>query len=108
MESNGLRTSRIKTEFLKCNFSGLEQESDQEVTIGQDVVAYTTKYKCLGSIIKSNREISEDVTHRIQACWLKWRAAYGLLCDRKFPTRLVEFYRVAIMSILLYGTEVDL
>ena len=29
-----------------------------------------------------------ETLHRIQAGWLKWRAATGVLCDEKFPRRL--------------------
>ena len=44
--------------------------------------------------------------YRIQASWLQWQAATGVLCDRKFPIRLKgKFYRVAIRLALLYGTE---
>ena len=76
------------------------------MTIGEDIVASTKKFKYLGSIIQSNGEIDGDVTHRIQAGWYKWRAATGVLCDRKFPIRLKDkFYRVAIRPALLYGTE---
>ena len=57
-------------------------------------------------MIQSNGEIDGDVTNRIQAGWLKWRAATGVLCDKKFPRRLKgKFYRVAIRPALLYGTE---
>ncbi|XP_057550451.1 uncharacterized protein LOC130828482 [Amaranthus tricolor] len=64
LESKGLRISRTKTEYLRCNFSG--------------------------SVIQSNGEIDEDVTHRVRAGWLKWRAATGVLCDKKFPARLKD------------------
>ena len=70
------------------------------------MVASTDKFKYLRSIIQSNGEIDEDVTHRIQAGWLKWRAATRMLCNRKFPVRLKgKFYIVAIRPALLYGTE---
>ena len=76
------------------------------MTIGGDVVASTKKFKYLVSVIQSNGEIDGDVTHRIQAGWLKWRAATGVLCDRKFSIRLKgKFYRSAIRPALLYGTK---
>ena len=65
-----------------------------------------SKFKYLGSVIQSNVEIDEDVSNRIQAGWLKWRAATGVFIDKKFPSRLKgKFYRVAIRLTLLYGTE---
>ena len=76
------------------------------MTIGGEVVACMSKFKDLGSVIQSNGEIDGDVTNRIQAGWLKWRAATGVLCDKKFPRRLKgKFYRVAIRPALLYGIE---
>ena len=87
LESKGLRISCTKTKYLRCNFSGNEQVDAQDVTIGEDVVASTKKFNYLGSIIQSNGEIDWDVTHRIQAGWLKWRAATGVLPDRKIPIR---------------------
>ena len=66
-------------------------------------VACTTMFKYLGSVIQSNGEIDGDVTHRIQAGWLKWRAATRVFCDKKFPSRLKgKFFRVAISPVLLY------
>ena len=91
---------------MRCNFSGNEQVDAQDVTIGEDVVASTKKFKYLGSVIQSNGEIDGDVTHRIQANWLKWRAATGVLCDKKIPIRLKgKFYRYAIRPALLYKPE---
>ena len=87
LEDKGLFISRKKIEYLRCYFSGTESISEPKVTIGGEVVACTTKFRYLGSMIQSNREIDGDVTNRIQAGWLKWRAATGMLCDRKFPSR---------------------
>ena len=76
------------------------------MTIGEEVIASTNKFKNLGLIIQGNGEIDKDVTHRIQAGWLKWRATTRVLCDRKFLNRLKsKFYRVAISLALLYGTK---
>ena len=106
LEIKGLRISRTKNAYLRCDFCGTLPNAEPEVSIGEDVVTSTTKYRYLGSIFQSNGEIDGDDTHQIQAGWLKWRAATGLLCDRKFPSRLKgKFYRVAIRSVLLYGTE---
>ena len=44
--------------------------------------------------------------HRIQAGWLKWRKASGVICDRKVPKKLKgKFYRTAIRPAMLYGSE---
>ena len=63
-------------------------------------------FKYLGAIIQKDGEIDSDVNHKIQAGWLKWRSATGVLCDRNIPLWLKEkFYRTAIRPALLYGTE---
>jgi len=60
----------------------------------------------LGSIIQKDGEILEDVNHRIQAGWFKWRKATGVICDRKVPDKVKgKFYRTAIRPAMLYGSE---
>ena len=79
-----------KIEYLRCNFSGNEQHDDPKVIIGEDVVASTDKFKYLGSIIQSNREIDGGVTHYVKVGWLKWRTTTRVLCDRKLPISQTE------------------
>lgn len=59
--------------------------------------------KYLGSILQNNGEINE-VTYKIQAGWLKWRKALGVICDCKVATKLNgQFYHTAIhLAIILY------
>ena len=57
LEGKGSRISRTKIEYLRCNFSCNEQHDDPEVTIGENVVASTNKFKYLKSFIQSNGEI---------------------------------------------------
>ncbi|KAL5165629.1 ADP-ribosylation factor 2 [Glycine soja] len=55
---------------------------------------------------KDDGEIEGDVNHRIQAGWMKWRKASGVLCDAKVPIKLKrKFYRTAVRPAILYGTE---
>ena len=62
-----MRISRTKTEYLRCNFSGTKSIGEPEVTIGGEVVACTSKFKYLRSMIQSNGKIDGDVTNHIQA-----------------------------------------
>ncbi|KAL5190712.1 Craniofacial development protein 2 [Glycine soja] len=56
--------------------------------------------------IEDDGEIEGDVNHRIQAGWMKWRKASGVLCDAKVPIKLKgKFYRTAVRPAILYGTE---
>jgi len=60
-------------------------------------------FKYLSSIIQKDGEINRNVNHRIQAGWLKWRSATGVLCDLNILLWLKgKFYRTAIRSALLY------
>jgi hypothetical protein len=38
-------------------------------------------FRYLGSMLQKNRDIDEDVSHRIKSGWLKWRQASDVLCD---------------------------
>jgi len=42
----------------------------------------------LRSIIHQDDEIEEVVINRIKVGWLKWRSAFGVLCDHKLPMKL--------------------
>ena len=76
------------------------------MTIRGEIVACTTKFRYLGSVIQSNGEINGDVTNHIQAGWVKWQVATRVLFDRKFPSRLKgKFYLVAIRPAMLCGTK---
>ena len=44
LEGNGLRISRTKIEFVRCNFSRAESIGEPEVTIGGEVFACTAKF----------------------------------------------------------------
>ena len=72
LEGKGLRISRMKIEYLLCDFSGTSPVGKPKVSIGEIVVKSTTKYKYLGSIIQRDVEIDGDVNHRIHAGWFKW------------------------------------
>ena len=72
LESRGLRISCSDTEYLCCDFSRTSSIGEPKVTIGEEIVAGTTKFKHLRSIILSTGKVDGDVTHRIQAGWLKW------------------------------------
>ncbi|KAH1239114.1 CRS2-associated factor 2, chloroplastic [Glycine max] len=79
LETHGFRLSRSKSEYMECKFNKSRRDDE---------------------------EIEGDVNHRIQAGWMKWRKASGVLCDAKVPIKLKgKFYRTAVRPAILYGTE---
>ena len=88
LEGKGLRISHSKTEYMHCIFSGANNDDHTQITIEGHVVPQVTKFKYLGSFVQRDGEIDSDVAHRIQAGWCKWRAAAGVLCDKRFPAKL--------------------
>nr|XP_009793044.1 PREDICTED: uncharacterized protein LOC104239970 [Nicotiana sylvestris] len=106
LEPKGFKLSRPKTEYLECKFSEERHEEEVEVKIDTQVIPKRDSFKYLGSIIQGNREIAEDVTHRIGVGWMRWRLASGILYDKNVPPRLKgKFYIVVVRPVMLYGAE---
>jgi hypothetical protein len=57
-----LRLSRSKTEYMKCDIS---------LKLGGQVVPKKDTFCYLRSILQKDGDISEDVSLRIKASWLK-------------------------------------
>ncbi|GJZ32302.1 hypothetical protein Tco_0577738 [Tanacetum coccineum] len=52
------------------------------------------------------KELEEGAKRQWLTGWVRWRAASGVLCDRRIPLKLKgKFYRVAIKPTMLYGSE---
>ncbi|XP_076935282.1 uncharacterized protein LOC143601887 [Bidens hawaiensis] len=97
LESKGLRISRSKFKYLHCNFGGINDDEEIQIAIEDQVVTWVTKFKYLGSLVQSDEEIDSDVAYRAQVGWSKWRAVTGVLCDKRFLTRLQgKFYRPTV------------
>ncbi|KAH1239583.1 Aspartyl protease family protein [Glycine max] len=57
--------------------------------------------------IEDDGEIEGDVNHRIQAGWMKWRKASGVLYDAKVPIKLKgKFYRTACILVYIFIYQV--
>jgi hypothetical protein len=57
-------------------------------------------------MLQSEREIDENASYRIRAGWVKWRQAFGVLCDKKVPNKLKDkFYMTAIRPAMMYGAK---
>nr|GEY11755.1 ataxia telangiectasia mutated family protein [Tanacetum cinerariifolium] len=107
LEDNGLRVSREKTKYLRCDFSRYEVvHQEMDIRIGDRIIQPKEYIKHLGSVIHRSGRIDDDVAHRIRVGWTKWRAASGVLCDWRIPLKLKgKFYKVAIRPAMMYGSE---
>ena len=88
LESRGFRLSRSKTEYMECSFSGRSGINPIEINLGGEKVSKTNHFRYLGSVLQNNDRLEKDINHRIQAGWMKWRSASGILCDQNMPLRL--------------------
>jgi hypothetical protein len=57
---------------MRCQFSG-ENSNDGDVSLDGRVVPMNDTFRYLRSMLQSDGEIDEDVSHRIRAGWVKWR-----------------------------------
>jgi hypothetical protein len=90
---------------MRCDFSATRHE-EGDVSLKGQVVAKKDTFRYLGSMLRKDGGIDEDVRHRISAGWLKWRQASGVFCDKRVPQKLKgKFYRTVIRPAMLYGAE---
>jgi hypothetical protein len=76
------------------------------VSLDGRVVPINDSFWYLGSMLQSDREIDEDISHKIRVKWVKWRQTSGILCDKKVPNKLKDkFYRIMIRPAMMYGAE---
>jgi hypothetical protein len=104
LETKCFRLSKSKTECMKCDFNATTQERD--VRLDGQVVPKIDTFRYLWSMLQKDRDVDEDLSHRIKAGWLKLRQASGVLCDPRVPLKLkCKFYRTAIRPTMLYRAE---
>jgi hypothetical protein len=77
-----------------------------DVRLDGQMVPKKDIFRYLGSMLQKDRNIDEDLSHRIKAGWLKWRQTSGVLCDPRVLLKLKgKFYRTVIRPTILYGAE---
>jgi hypothetical protein len=90
---------------MRCQFSG-ENSDDRDVSLDGRVVPMNDTFRYLRSMLQSDREIDEDVSHRIRVGWMKLRQIFSILCDKKVLNKLkCKFYRTAIRPTMMYDAE---
>ncbi|GJW85460.1 hypothetical protein Tco_0158605 [Tanacetum coccineum] len=107
LEDNGLRVSKEKMKYLRCDFGRYEVVNQKvDIRIGDRILQPKESFRYLGSVIHRSGRIDEDVAHRIRAGWVKWRVDSRVLCDRIIPSKLKgKFYRLVIRPAMLYGSQ---
>lgn len=81
----------------------MTHESDAEVRLDAHDIQKRGSFTYLGSIIQENIVIYEDVSHFIGARWMKWRYAYGVLCDKNVSPKLKnKLHKVVVRLAMLY------
>ncbi|XP_070017022.1 uncharacterized protein [Nicotiana sylvestris] len=104
LESKGFKLSRTKTKYLEYKFSDGTHDADVEVKLDAQVIPKRASFKYLGSIIQGNGELDEDVAHCIEAGWMKWRLAFGVLFDKNVPLRLKALSGLLEFDVTAVGT----
>ncbi|GJV53662.1 hypothetical protein Tco_1449403 [Tanacetum coccineum] len=135
LEHNGLRVSREKTEYLRCDFGRYDvvyQEVD--VRIKDRILQPKESFRYLGSVIHRSGRIDEDVAHRIGVgmlvcsacvacralvvhcldCWLclfvlfeLW-SAYGIHLVCACVSRMCYIdYKLTKKQLKQYGGQID-
>ncbi|GJV08821.1 reverse transcriptase domain-containing protein [Tanacetum coccineum] len=84
----------------------ITHNEEVDIRIRDKILQPKESFRYHGSMLHTSERIDEDVSNRIKAAWMKWRAATGVLCDRNVPLKLKgKFYRVAIRPAMLYESE---
>jgi hypothetical protein len=65
LEEKSFRLSRSKIEYIKCDFNTTTQE-EGDVRLDGQVLPKKDIFRYLGSILQNDRDIDEDVSHRIK------------------------------------------
>jgi hypothetical protein len=66
LESKCFRLSRTKTKYMRCQFNG-ENSDNGDVSLDVRVVPMNDTFRYLRSMLQSEGEIDEYVSHRIRA-----------------------------------------
>ncbi|XP_063708920.1 uncharacterized protein LOC134837472 [Culicoides brevitarsis] len=105
LESNGLKISRQKTEYMPCPFSDPDSGTP-DIFLDGCLLKKIDHFKYLGSMVENDGSCDADLNHRISTGWMKWQQNSSVFCDKKMPPKLKgRLYTTVVRPALTYGTE---
>ncbi|KAK6751622.1 hypothetical protein RB195_003191 [Necator americanus] len=84
LQQYGLRFNTSKTEYMECG----PRIEDGSIRVDGTELNKVNCFKYLGSKVTSTGDIDQEGRARVNAAWMKWKMATGVLCDKKAPFRL--------------------
>ena len=95
--------SQSKTEYLRVG--GVND--GEQLKLQGEKVKRAKNFKYLGSTVSNDGRCEEEVRRRIQAGWMSWRKASGVLCDRKLSAKVKgKMYKSVVRPTILYVMEI--
>nr|GEV45785.1 retrovirus-related Pol polyprotein LINE-1 [Tanacetum cinerariifolium] len=108
LEDNGLRVSKEKMEYLRCDFDRYEVvHQEMDIRIGDQIIQPKESFKYLGLVIHRSRRINDDVVYRIRAGPVMM---YGSECwpITKAQATRVEVAKLRILRWICGKTMIDM
>ena len=94
-----LKVSRNKTEYLEVEGADV----GKELKLQGNIVKRVKNSKCLGSAVSSDGRCEEEVRRRIQASWMSWKKASGVMRDSKLSAKVKgKMYQSVIRPAMPY------
>ncbi|KAK6734411.1 hypothetical protein RB195_017912 [Necator americanus] len=102
LQKYGLRLNTSKTEYMECR----PRIEDGSIRVDGTELNKVNCFKYLGSKVTSTGDIDQEGRARVNAAWMKWKMATGVLCDKKDLVRLKsKIYRTVMRPVALYGCD---
>ncbi|XP_073967457.1 uncharacterized protein [Choristoneura fumiferana] len=85
---------------------GGSEEIGCDILIDSTALPKVSRFKYLESMLTTDAHIEEDVNHRVNTAWLKWRSLSDVLCDNKMPMKTKgKIYKTAVRPAMTYESE---
>ncbi|GAB0096098.1 hypothetical protein DMENIID0001_115620 [Sergentomyia squamirostris] len=105
LEGGGFKISSPKTEHMDCKFA-YPTRATQQLYLNNQPVPECTKFKYLGSVVNQLATYDDDVNHRINVAWMKWRENSTIFCDRKMPMKIKgKLHSTIVRPAVFYSSQ---